>query len=224
MSKPIVLVHGAWHGAWCWEPSVAALRERGCRVSALDLPLTSLREDADALRGALDATDGDAVLVGHSYGGMVINEAALGRSDVSHLVFLCAFCPDTDENVNDIYERGEPVRLADGMRRHENHTLTIDPAVAPEAFYADCSPEAIADAVSRLRPLGTRCMTTRVSGAAWREIDSTYVVCTKDRAIHIGLQQELAERAGNVVTWDTSHSPFVSRPDLVAELLAGLAA
>lgn len=223
MSKPIVLVHGAWHGAWCWDPTVAELRGRGCEVSAIELPLTDLRDDAEALRGALDATAGDAVLVGHSYGGMVINEAALGRSDVAHLVFLCAFCPDTDENINDLYDKGERVRLADGMQRHDNHTLTIDPAVAPEAFYADCSPEAIANALAKLRPLGTRCMSTRVSGAAWRNIDSTYVVCTEDQAIHVTLQQDMAKRAGNVVTWNTSHSPFVSRPDLMADLLVDLA-
>jgi pimeloyl-ACP methyl ester carboxylesterase len=223
MSNPILLVHGAWHGAWCWAPTVEALCARGCEVTAIDLPLTDLRDDAAELCRALDDTDGDAVLVGHSYGGMVINEAALGRSDVSHLVFLCAFCPDTDENTNDIYGRGQPMALADGMQRHDNHTVTVDPAVAPDAFYADCSPEAIANAVARLRPLGTRCMTTRASGAAWREIASTYVVCTQDKAIHITLQQELAKRARNVVSWDTSHSPFVSRPDLVSALLADLA-
>ncbi len=224
MSKSIVLVHGAWHGAWCWAPSVEALEARGCSVQALELPLTDLRDDAAAVRQALDATGDDAVLVGHSYGGMVITEAALGRSDVAHLVYLCAFCPDAGECINDIYPRGEKVRLADGMRRHDNHTLTIDPAVAPEAFYADCSPEAVREAVAKLRPLGTRCMTTPVSGEAWRDIDSTYVVCTEDRAIHVGLQRELAAKTGQVVTWDTSHSPFVSRPDLVADLLSDLAA
>ncbi len=224
MSKPIVLVHGAWHGAWCWEPTVGALRARGCEVNALELPLTNLQDDAAEVRRALDATAGDAVLVGHSYGGMVINEAALGRSDVAHLVFLCAFCPDTDENTNDLYGKGVRVPLADGMQRHENHTVTVDPAVAPEAFYKDCPPEAIEHALARLRPLGTRCMSTRASGAAWREIDSTYVVCTEDQAIHVALQQEMARRARHVVTWETSHSPFVSRPDLMADLLGGLAA
>ena len=223
MSKPILLVHGAWHGAWCWEPTVEVLRARGCEVSALDLPLSDLRDDAAEVSRALDEADSDAVLVGHSYGGMVINEAALGRPDVSHLVFLCAFCPDANENIDDLYGKGERVALADGMQRHDNHTVTVDPAVAPEAFYADCSPEAIENAVARLRPLGTRCMTTRASGAAWREIASTYVVCTEDKAIHVTLQQEMAAGAGKVVSWDTSHSPFVSRPDLVSDLLCDLA-
>lgn len=223
MSKPIVLIHGAWHGGWCWEPVVAPLRARGHEVHAPDLPLTGLHEDAAALRDTLDRAGGASVLVGHSYGGMVINEAAHDRDDIDHLVFLCAFCPDSGEDLNDLYGRGEPVPLAAGLRVHDDHTVSVDPGVAPEAFYADCPAAAVEAALARLRPIGTRCMTTAAGGAAWRRIDSTYVVCTEDRAIHPTLQREMAERSRSVVSWDLSHSPFLSEPERVGVFLADLA-
>ena len=95
--------------------------------------------------------------------------------------------------------------------------------MAPAAFYADCSPGDVADALARLRPELMACFAQPADAIAWREKPSTFVVCTLDEAIAVPLLRRMAKRATEVVEWETSHSPFLSRPDLVADLLEGLA-
>ena len=100
--------------------------------------------------------------------------------------------------------------------------LTVKPDGAVSAFYHDCPPEVASDAAERLRPQPLGSLSDTVNAAAWRDKPATYVVCTEDRAIPVALQRSAATRASNVVEWPTSHSPFVSRPDLVAGLLVDL--
>jgi pimeloyl-ACP methyl ester carboxylesterase len=97
VANTVVLVHGAWHGGWCWEKVIPLLEAAGVDSVAVDLPLTSLREDADATRTALDAVPGEAVLCGHSYGGAVITEAG-HHPAVAHLAYLTAFACDEGES------------------------------------------------------------------------------------------------------------------------------
>jgi len=94
-----VLVHGAGHGAWCWERTERDLAARGHSSVAVDLPLTSLEEDAAAVSECLDSLDGQAILVGHSYGGLVISKAAGDRTDVEQLVYVAAVLVDADESI-----------------------------------------------------------------------------------------------------------------------------
>lgn len=192
-------------------------------MHTVDLPLTSLADDAHTVKKKLNVIAEDAILVGHSYGGMVISEAAAGRDDVDHLVFLCAFCPEPGESLNDLAKTGARVRLADGFRVDDDGRVTVDPEIAPEALYGDCAVRDVFAAVSRLRPLQMPCFATKASAAAWQKIPATYVVCTEDQAIHVDLQRQMAKRAGDVVTWETSHSPFMSQPDRVAEFFGELA-
>lgn len=223
MVKPILLVHGAWHGSWCWRPVAERLEKQGIPVHTVDLPLTSLADDAHAVEKKLNLIADAAVLIGHSYGGMVISEAAAGRDDVDHLVYLCAFCPEPGESLNDLAKSGERVRLADGFRVDDEGRVTVDPEIAPEALYGDCAVRDVIAAISRLRPLEMPCFATKATAAAWQSLPSTYVVCTEDQAIHVELQRRMATRAEEVVTWETSHSPFMSQPDRVAEFFAKIA-
>ncbi len=221
----VVLVHGAYHDGSCWELVRTALDERGVANQALDLPFAGLDADADAVAKLLDAVDGPVVLCGHSYGGMVISRAASGRDDVDRLVYLCAVQADENPELAGTMTIGPELLAA--LVHDDDGSSHIDPAAAPAAFYHDCDPEVTENALRHLRP-----MTVPIGAdpsvpappAAWKSIPSTYVVCTDDRTIAPESQRMMAANADAVVEWDTSHSPMLSRPDLVADLLADLAA
>jgi pimeloyl-ACP methyl ester carboxylesterase len=222
----VVLVHGAFHGAWCWEPVRSLLDEQGIPNLAPELPLTGLEADADAVRALLDAVDGPVVLCGHSYGGMVISRAAGSRDDVDRLVYLCAVQVADDAEMAAIMQ---PTPLMEHLVHGDDGSLAVDPAHAAADFYHDCAPDVAGAAVAKLRPMPSGVDTEARGGAdvpppAWTQLPSTYVVCTDDRAVHPDAQRKMAEHADDRVVWDTSHSPMLSRPDLVADLLAALAA
>ncbi len=225
MTATVVLVHGAFHGAWCWEPVRSTLDERGVANLAPDLPLSGLDVDAKTVRAVLDAVDGPVVLCGHSYGGMVISQAASGRDDVARLVYLCAVQVADDDEMATVMR---PTPLMDHLQHDADGGMSVDPAFAAECFYHDCDPAVAAAAVAQLRPMvagvgPSSSPDAEVLAPAWSDITSTYVVCTDDRTLHPDTQREMARHATDVVEWDTSHSPMLSRPALVADLLAGLA-
>lgn len=219
--KPVVLVHGAWHGPWCWAKVAEGLAAAGVPVLAVELPLQGgPGPDADAVRAALDGLD-DAVVVGHSYGGVVISAACSGATNVAHLVYLCAFQLAEDETTLTI-TTAFPGPIAEAMRV-DGDERTIDPEHLDSLFYADCDPADIDLARRSLRPMPARPPAAEPYRPAWLDLPSTYVVCEDDRAIPPDAQRMMARRATEMHSWPTSHSPFFSRPELVVELLTGLA-
>ena len=212
----IVLVHGAWHGAWCWDPVVERLE--GCDVVAVDLPSTLSPEATfdDDVATVRDAISGPTVLCGHSYGGAVIGAAA-AHDEVVHSVFLCAFALEDGEQLHDV---APALRLA---MRIEGPVTTIDPALANGAFYADVHPDLAASAITRLRPQSLAAVTAPTAAGAWRSKPSTYVVCTEDQSIDADAQRAMAAACDAVEEWESCHSPMLSRPDDVAILLRRLA-
>jgi pimeloyl-ACP methyl ester carboxylesterase len=231
VSATVVLVHGAWHGGWCWEPVTQRLADRGVAAIAVDLPghgadpgpLTDLHGHGDAVRSVLDGVAGPVVLVGHSYGGATVTDAGTHPS-VRHVVYVTAFCLDAHESViaNDV-PGGHGGELEGAIRFADDGTMTVEDAAAPAIFFGDCDEATAAAAVARLVPERADGFGQQPRAVAWRERPSTYAVCTDDRALTPALQRNLAARCGTVVEWPTSHSPFLSRPDLVADLLEALA-
>lgn len=217
-----VLVHGVAHGGWCWSPVVDRLMERGHQVVAVDLPLTSLEDDAAAVRSALDAAPHPVVLVGHSYGGLVISRAAGGRTDVSHLVYVAAAMLDAEDPPAERFAAFPPSTLFQGDIFTDDGRLVIPVEHAIVSFYAECDPEVARAAAERLRPTSMACLSSPVGAEPWRTVPSTYVLCEQDQAVHPDLQRWMSTRAGTVVTFNTDHSPFLSTPDELTDVLLSL--
>ena len=225
MSNPAtaVFVHGGWHDGWSWHLVRELLDARGVPSVALDLPMTTLDQDAAVLSDALAKVEGDAVVIAHSWGGNVATLGASGAPNVRHLVYLAAVLTEAGHPTL----ASPPVKGRETMRSKvviETDTTTeIDREASLEVFYHDVEPSLARQAASRLRPFqkaGYAVIETDAV-AAWRTIPTTYVVCTEDRMIHPDTQREMAAAAGaEVIEWRSSHSPFLSHPDLVAGLVS----
>lgn len=235
----VVLVHGAWHGAWCFDRVVPLLRDAGIETVVVDLPghgddpgpLGEYADDVARVVSTLDAVDGDVVLLGHSYGGSVITQAGAHPS-VRRLVYLCAFALADGEScvtaaagepgVEKISHDGRP-NLGHVMVHHDDGTTTLTRDGARACLYADVDDATFEWAYARL---GAQPMSTLVAtpaAIATRSVPSTYVVCSEDQGVHPDLQRLLARRCTDQVEWPVGHSPFANRPELVSELLVDLA-
>ncbi len=212
----VVLVHGAWHGAWCWRAVVEELERRRVTVNAVELPLTGFEDDVTAARRATEAMGPGTVLVGHSYGGLVISEAAVDLPTVSRLVYVTAFLAEAGEDATTILAaHGSPIMESVVVAETG---VTVDPRAARELFYGDTDERTAAGLIARLRPMPLEPMVQK-SEPAWKSIPSTYVVCTNDRTLPPAAQRWMARRADEIVEIDSDHSPFVTRPTLLADAL-----
>ncbi|WP_412517425.1 alpha/beta hydrolase [Actinomadura madurae] len=217
----VVLVHGAWHNSSCWEPVRAELDRRRIPSVAVQLPMTTLDQDAAVVRAAVDASDHDVIVVGHSWGGSPVTLGAAGSAKVKHLIYLAAFMIDI----------GQPVTSFDTPASAESTTATVerdgslllDPEEAIALLYHDVDPDLAARTIAGLRPmrLSSFAPVETALVAAWKTVPSTYVLTLDDRSIPSEHQRVMARNAGEVVEIDTGHSPFLSRPDLVAGIIAG---
>jgi pimeloyl-ACP methyl ester carboxylesterase len=219
----ILLVHGAWHGDWCWDEVAERLRGEGTPVVAVDLPSVAsggdMYDDARAVRDAIGAIDGDSVVVGHSYGGIVITEGAAGLQGVRHLVYLAAFMLEEGESLADVAGRTPP---AWQIPAPDGRTLTVEGP--QQVFYNTCAPEIADAAAARLRPHTIEAFVQPVRSVAWRDVPSTYVICDRDNALPVPAQEAMSARAGTTHRLDTDHSPFLSQPDAVVALIHDAAA
>jgi pimeloyl-ACP methyl ester carboxylesterase len=217
-----LLVHGAWHGDWCWDEVAEQLRSDGTPVVAVDLPSVAsggdMYDDAEAVRNAIAAIDGETVVVGHSYGGIVITEGAAGAQRVRHLVYLTAFMLDEGEALADVAGRTPPAwQVPDAGGK----TMSVEGAQG--VFYNTCTPEIGEAAAARLRPHTIASFVQPVRSVGWRDVPSTYVVCELDNAIPVPAQEAMAEHAGATHRLRSDHSPFLTDPDAVAALIRAVA-
>ncbi len=172
---------------------------------------------------AIEAAHGPVVLCGHSYGGAVITEAG-STHKVCQLVYLSAFAIAEGYSALAPAEEDLPrTSVADSMVFNEDGTVSFDTSNARPLFYGDCSDQVVDYARRRLRPMAMDCLTGQVTSAAWRDHSSLYAICLQDGAFHLDAQQALAANCDEVVEWESGHSPFFSRPEVVANLLCELA-
>ena len=219
--RGIALVHGAHVGSGCWDFVASDLRDRGHHVEAVDLHQGSLAEDTLAAQEVVDGFAGSVVACGWSYGGVVITGLQLPAG--SYLAYVCAFMPDEGETASSLTEH-RPTGFADLMALDEAGDLVVEGDQIDEFMWADAAPERAAAGRASLRSQAIAPLIESPARVAWREVPSTYVVGREDRVIHPDLQREMAQRATEVIEWDTSHSPMLSRPDLMVGLLDRLAA
>lgn len=234
-----VLVHGAWHGAWCWSSLQECANAPGGFASvALDLPghgcdrtpLAELTLDAyaDRVVQTLCGLDEPAILVGHSMGGIVISQAAERAPErVAGLVYLCAFLLPAGESILDRYVAQPDSELMAAVEiSDDGQSTTVRPEAAPGLFYGDCTAEQARWAAGRLVPEPVLPVSTplEVTPERWGAIPRAYVRCTSDRALSPEMQDELIGTVGvdEVVEMQTAHSPFLSRPRELASVLGGL--
>jgi pimeloyl-ACP methyl ester carboxylesterase len=220
----LVLVHGAFHGAWCFEPVERLFEEQGVRTTSVELPLETLRGDAAELHAVLDRLNAPVVVLGHSYGGAVVTWGA-EHPVVTSLVYVAAVMPDAGEGMAgdlDVDRTTSDPELFEAIEAAGSGPITIDPAVAAMSFYADAEPAQREAWVSRLRP-STFGLGEVVPHAAWRTRPSDYIVCLDDAGLPSEMQRAIATRAGaEVHELPGGHSPFLVRPEAFAHLVTSI--
>ncbi|MGW1888512.1 alpha/beta hydrolase [Streptomyces sp. NPDC001970] len=217
--RNVVLVHGGFVDGSGWQAVYNRLVHDGHSVSVVQNPTLSLEGDVAATRQVIAEQDGPVVLVGHSYGGVVITEA--GQDDkVAGLVYIAAFAPDKGESVSTLITNPEPGAPVPPILPPRDGFLFLDRQQFPEAFAGDLPLEQARFMADSQVPWGVDALTGAVSQAAWRTKPSWYLVATDDRMIPPPAQRAMAERAGcTSVEVTGSHSVYLSQPDAVADLV-----
>lgn len=233
-----VLVHGAWHGGWCWEKLVPLLEERGHDVVVVDLPghgdngapvsEVTLAAYGDHVAGVLDEQAQPVVLVGHSMGGLAISEAAERRPyKIELLVYVTGFLLQNGKSLLETAQTDEEaIVFQNADVDEENGVVTIREDGAKDVFYGDCSEEDVEKAKERLIPQPLAPFATPVSvGEAFGRVRRAYIECLQDRAIGPATQKRMYTElpCEKVVSMETSHSPFLSAPEELAGHLDSLA-
>jgi pimeloyl-ACP methyl ester carboxylesterase len=229
----VVFVHGACvrDGSWWWRPTAELLAERGVASEAPALSSCGeagkapdgqgpgLAEDVAAVREVLAASDEPTVGVAHSYGGIVVAEAAAGIDAVRHLLLVSSYLPEVGQSLSS-FGSEEPAPFLD--IDPEGGTFTVRPDALIETFLQDCDPGIQREALEKTARQSLAILEQPVQAAAWQQLPSTYLVCTEDRGTPAERQREFAGRAGSVVEFDTGHHPFLSQPAAVRDLVLSL--
>jgi pimeloyl-ACP methyl ester carboxylesterase len=233
-----LLIHGAWHGAWCWYKVAPRLERLGHKVIAPDLPSlgtdktplnrVSLTLWRDYVSAIIDAQPEPVILVGHSRGGIVISEAAELRPDrIGTLVYLTAFLAQDGECLFDLARQAPESLVPPNMVMSQDSSFsTVRDGALRDAFYGECSDEDVALARLCLQPEPTLPLATpvKITPGRFGRVPRVYIECLRDKAIVPSLQRQMysALPCRQVLTLDADHSPFFSRPDELTALLHGL--
>jgi pimeloyl-ACP methyl ester carboxylesterase len=228
----IVLVHGAWADNSGFDGSIRALRDQGFRAIGAANPLRELRSDAAYVAALLRSVEGPIVMVGHSYGGAVISNAAAGNDQVKALVYINGWVPDEGESLIQLAQMNEGSLIPDSLRpvpyKDPDGSDVVDLYIDQEKFRAAFAGDVDPD-TARVMAVAQRPFTEAAFGApsgpiAWRSVPSWYLLGTEDKAIPPETQRYMAERAGStIVEVPASHVSMVSQPGATTDLILAAA-
>ena len=217
--KNVVLVHGGFVDGSGWEGVYKALKKEGYKVAVVQNPTNSLAEDVAVTKRTIAAQDGPVILVGHSYGGVVITDAG-NDPKVAGLVYVAAFAPDKGESVSSLIKDPQPGAPVPPILPPKDGYLFLDKDKFPAAFAADVSADAAAFMADSQVPWGVEALGGTISEPAWKKKPSWYLVSTEDKMIPPDAQRAMSKRAGsNVVEVKGSHAVYVSQPQAVASII-----
>jgi len=218
-ARNIVLVHGAFVDQTSWQPVADILTKKGYNVTLVENPLTSLAADVDATKQALAKQNGRTVLVGHSWGGVVITEAG-NDPKVSALVYVSAFAPEVGQSLAILAKSGPATEGSAAIHPDAKGNLYIDPKVFPSAVAADLPPKIAESLANHQLPLNVAAFEAPVDVAAWRDKPTFYVITTKDKVIAPEVQKLFATRMKAQITEAAgSHASLVVHASKVAEAI-----
>jgi pimeloyl-ACP methyl ester carboxylesterase len=220
-----ILVHGAWSAAWVWRDVGAELTRREVKWSALDLPSSTHGAHpntylADDAREVIEVAklDGPVVLVGHSYGGAVITEAAEQIPNLEAMIYVAALIPELGHSTTGVSRMVDAPTMLDAAIESDGDMLRLKPTLAKEALFQDCSDEVADWAVSQLTPQTTASLRSPRS-AFDVDVPTYYMRCTLDQAVDPGLQELLASHCDEVAVLESGHTPMLSQPEYFCDLL-----
>ena len=218
--KNVLLIHGGFVDGSGWQGVYGILKKDGYNVSIVQNPTTSLADDVAVTKRAVAAQNGPAILVGHSYGGVVITEAGTDPK-VAGLVYIAAFAPDKGESVSALIKNPPPGAPVPPILPPRDGYLFLDRTRFRASFAADVSADTAAFMADSQVPWGLEALNGAVSEPAWRTKPSWYLVSTEDKMIPPDAQRAMSKRSGStVIEVKGSHAVYVSQPKAVADLIA----
>jgi pimeloyl-ACP methyl ester carboxylesterase len=214
----VVVVHGAWADGSSWEPVIRRLQEKGLNVVAAPIPLTSLGDDAAALRRTIARTEGPVIVAGHAYAGAVV--ATANDERVKALVYVAGLAPDEGETVADVFYKNESHPNAPKLAPDADGFIWMPDEYFALAFAQNATAEQVALARAVQRPISVKSITEPMAAPAWKTKPTWYLVAEEDRMIHPKTQHFMAERMkATVRSYAVDHTPLLTAPDKVAEII-----
>ena len=223
MAKNLLLVHGAWHSGSGFKTLQTELEKFDINSKTVELssvakpnePISDMYKDAEIVKEAASRFPDGCFVLGHSYGGLPITQGLTDLTNVQGLIYLTAFMLDAGETLYAACGSQDPewwIRQPNGER--------LNAARPEEIFYNTCEQGIAKDAANSLRDQSLLAFNQPITEVSWKEIKSTYIICERDQAIPLFAQEAMSQRASQVKRMDTDHSPFLSAPKELAEIIS----
>jgi pimeloyl-ACP methyl ester carboxylesterase len=218
LDKATVVIHGGWADGSSWGPVIRRLQNNGVNVVAAPIPLTSLSDDAAALRRTIARTQGPVIVAGHAYAGAVAGTARDER--VKALVYVAALAPDEGEKVADVFYRNESHPQAPKLAPDEDGFIWMPDESFAQAFAQNATPEQLALIRALQRPIHVKCIQEPAPSPAWKTKPVWYLLAEEDRMINPKTQRFMAERMkATIRSYAVDHTPLLTAPDKVVDVI-----